>query len=129
MLDDGSKIDIIYLDLAKAFDSVSHVKLLYKLSRIGMGGNLHKWFASFLTGRSFNVKVSEMRSAHAPVGSGNPQGTILGPLLFILFINNVSYVISNSQIQLYADDSKMYSRANNIEQCTKFNDDIVSVNE
>jgi len=129
MLDDGSKIDIIYLDLAKAFDSVSHVKLLYKLSRIGIGGNLHKWFASFLTGRSFNVKVSEMRSAHAPVGSGIPQGTILGPLLFILFINNVSYVISNSQIQLYADDSKMYSRANNIEQCNNFNKDIINVNK
>ena len=74
--------------------------------------NLHKWFASFLIGLSSSVKNVEVRSSYVSVGSGIPQGTILGPLLFILFINNVSIVISNSQIQLYADDSKMYSRAN-----------------
>ena len=129
MLEDSSKVDVLYIDLAKAFDSVSHDKLLYKLTKIGIGGNLHKWFTNFLTGRSFNVKVDEVRSRHAPVGSGIPQGTILGPLLFILFINNVSHEILNSQIQLYADDSKMYSRVNNIEQFRNFNNDIVKVND
>ena len=119
----------MYIDLAKTFDYISHEKLLYKLSSIGIGENLHKWFSSFLIGSSFNVKVDEARSPHAPVGSGIPQGKIFGPLISILFINTVSIVISNFQTQLYAYDPNMYSRVNNIEQCTNFNNDIVSVNE
>ena len=125
MLDEKSaKIDIMYIDLEKAFDSLTHEKLLFMLSTVGIGGNLLTWFSNFLTGRFFNVKVGNVRSDYASVNSGVPQGTILGPLLFILFINNVSARLSNSQIQLYADDSKLYSRADSIEQCQLFERDI-----
>ena len=94
------------------------------LSTVGIGGNLLIWFSNFLTGRFFNVKVGNVRSDYATVKSGVSQGTILEPLLFILFINNVSARLSNSQIQLYADDSKLYSRADSIEQCQLFESDI-----
>ena len=127
-LDEKHKLDIIYIDLEKAFDSVSHEKLLYKLSKVGIGGTLYRWFSSFLTGRRFCVKVDGFRSSIANVDSGIPQGTILGPLLFILFINNVSEVLHNSQIQLYADDSKLYGDATTIEQCQLLERDLLALN-
>ena len=128
-LDKHHKLDVMYIDLEKAFDSLSHEKLLYKLSKIGIGGNLHNWFSSFLIGRCFWVKVDGSRSASSTVVSGIPQGTILGPLLFILFINNVSEVLVHSKIQLYADDSKLYGDATTIEQCQAFERDILAVND
>ena len=98
MLDKKWKIYIMYIDLEKAFDSLTQEKFLFMLSKVGIGGNLLTWFSNFFTGRFFNVKVGNVRSEYTTVDSGVPQGTILGPLLFILFINNVAAGLSNSQI-------------------------------
>ena len=97
-LSEHHKLDVMYIDLEKAFDPLSHEKLLYKMSKIGLGGNLHKWFSSFL--------IERIEIWSSTVVSSIPQGTIHGALLFILLINNVSYVLLHSKIQLYADDLK-----------------------
>ena len=110
MLDTKSKIYTMYIDLEKAFDSLTHEKLLIMLSRVGIWENLLTWFSNFMTGRFFNVKVGNVRSEYTctTVDSGVPQVTMLGPLLFILFINNVAAGLSNSKTQVYVDDSKHY---------------------
>ena len=109
-IDNKSKVDVIYIDLEKAFDTVSHQKLLLKLRSIGIGGNFYEWLKDFLIGRRQCVKVNFSSSAYVDVISGIPQGTILGPLLFLLFVNEVPSLCRNSSIKLYADDLKMYRR-------------------
>ena len=81
-------MDIIYIDLANAFDTVSHQKMLHKLAAYGFGGVVLTWIKSFLQGRSQRVKIENVYSETQPVLSGIPQGTLIGPLLFIIFIND-----------------------------------------
>ena len=98
---------MIFLDLAKAFDSVPHERLLLKLERHGIGGNLLLCFRNFLTNRKQRVVIQGSPSEWSPVISGTPQGTILGPILFLLYINDVSDNVK-SKIKLFADDTKIY---------------------
>ena len=79
----GEQIDSIYLDYSKAFDCVVHSKVLYKLSCIGITGKLLSWIESFLTGRFQCVKVGETLSNCSPAIRGIPQGSVLGPILFV----------------------------------------------
>ena len=106
-LDAGEEIDMIYLDFSKAFDSVPHRRLLYKLSLFGISGPLHIWFTDYLTSRSQRVLVDGAYSPWVNVTSGVPQGSILGPFLFLLFINDLPQAISTTtSIVLFADDAK-----------------------
>jgi hypothetical protein len=107
ILESDSNADILYLDFAKAFDKVDHKILLEKLKSMGISGNLHKWLTSFLTNRTQYVMVSGQKSRGECVQSGVPQGTVLGPILFILYINDITKVIKNSYIKIFADDSKL----------------------
>ncbi|CAB4017077.1 Hypothetical predicted protein, partial [Paramuricea clavata] len=103
----AKEVDIIFLDFAKAFDSVCHVKLLSKLRLLfGVEGLLLDWFRAYLSNRQQRVIINGTRSSWVTVGSGVPQGSILGPILFLLFVNDMPEVISKSLLFVFADDSK-----------------------
>ena len=104
-------VDVIYIDFRKAFDSVSHPKLIIKLVSAGISGNLLNWIKAFLTNRTQSVKVAGSLSNKIMVTSGVPQGSVLGPTLFVIFINDIADILIdlNVTMKLFADDVKMYS--------------------
>ena len=99
---------MILLDFSKAFDSVSHRRLLSKLEFYGIRGRPAAWIKAFLKNRTQIVSVNGSHSNPQPVTSGVPQGSVLGPVLFLLYINDITDNI-NSQIRLFADDSVIYN--------------------
>jgi hypothetical protein len=108
--DVGDVIHSVYLDFAKAFDTVPHPKLLQKLSAYGIRGHLLGWLKGFLLSRTQRVCVDGEHSESSCVLSGVPQGTVLGPLLFLLYINDMPEMVHDDGISLFADDSKLYVR-------------------
>ena len=107
-------LDVIYLDFKKAFDSVSHLKLLQKVAAYGVRGDLLSWLTDFLNSRFQRVGVEDSLSGEISVLSGVPQGSVLGPTLFLLFINDLPKIFTGSNIicKLFADDVKIYCEAN-----------------
>ena len=120
----GHQNDVVVMDFAKAFDKVAHNRLLYKLSSYGVKGNTLGWIGSFLSGRSQKVVLEGKSSSSAPVLSGVPQGSVLGPVLFLIYINDLPEYISNSTVRLFADDTLLYLTIHNSSDCTKLQDDL-----
>ena len=106
-LDAGKEVRAIFCDISKAFDRVWHAGLIHKLKSAGISGNLLSWFTNYLTGRKQRVVMSGVQSAWNFISAGVPQGSILGPLLFLLFINDIVHDIGSS-IRLFADDTSLY---------------------
>ena len=106
-LENGEAVDVAYLDFRKAFDAVPHKRLIRKLHGLGIRGALLKWIESFLTGRSLRVRMNGTLSNRIPVVSGVPQGSVLGPLLFVIFVNDLPDCVKG-HIAMVADDAKMY---------------------
>ena len=107
-LDSDDNADVLYLDFSKAFDKVDHNILLRKLQSYGIKGKLYNWISAFLTGRKQYVIVDGFKSFLALVLSGVPQGTVLGPLLFLIHIDDICNVVKHSKIKIFADDSKLH---------------------
>ena len=99
---------VVYLDLAKAFDTISHSRLLHKLGSCGITNPLLEWLKNYLTQRYQRVKVGDSFSDWIHNSSGIPQGSVLGPLFFIIYINDITSVIRNCQIKIFVDDTKIY---------------------
>jgi len=107
--------DVIYTHFSKAFDSVNHSLLLFKLDQLEFPNNLLTWISSYLNGRSQRVLFKNTVSKMINVTSGVPQGSHLGPLLFTLFINDLPSIVNHSRVLMYADDVKLCFSYNNIE--------------
>ncbi len=119
LLEAGGRIDVIYTDLEKAFDKVPHRRLLSKLRTYGMHENAISWIKAFLTTRKQRVKINDSLSDWEEVLSGIPQGSVLGPLLFIIFINDlVDQCENGASIYLFADDAKIYKHVSKLEDKT-----------
>ena len=122
------QIDLVLLDFSKAFDKVNHLKLLFKLSQHGVKGNTLNWIRSFLLGRTQALVLEGERSAEAPVTSGVPQGSVLGPLLFLLYINDLPQNIQ-SQVRLFADDTAVYLTVTSSEDANTLQADLGTLQE
>ena len=108
-LDQGYEVCAVFFDVSKAFDSVPHLALLSKLSELGLDPYLLWWIRSYLSNRSQCVSIDGVDSHVLPVASGVPQGSVLGPLLFILYINDVATALSTeSEMNMFADDVALY---------------------
>jgi ribonuclease P/MRP protein subunit RPP40 len=117
-------VDIMYLDFAKAFNSVSHRKLLRKLHALGVRGKLLRWIQAFLSKRRQRVRVNNSFSDWCDLLSGVPQGSVLGPILFAIYVNDLPGAVRNSSVRLYADDSKLYFSVNSVEDAAAFQEDL-----
>ena len=113
----------------KAFDKVPHERLLHKLKMYGIGNIYIDWIRSFLTNRKQRVVVNGELSDWKPVTSGIPQGSVLGPILFVLYINDLPDVMQcSSQTYLYADDTKIFKEINSTGDCENLQSDIYLMN-
>ena len=114
------------MDFAKAFDKVPHRRLLYKLEYYGIRGSTHKWISSWLSERSQKVVLDGQASDPVPVLSGVPQGSVLGPVLFLIFINDLPENIRSS-VRLFADDCVLYRNIKSPIDCQILQDDLNSL--
>ena len=126
-LDHGKQTDVIYLDMSKAFDKVDHGLLLNKLRHFNITGSLHEWLSAYLTGRRQQVTILGSTSKQLPVTSGVPQGPILGPMLFLLFVNDLPDVAISSSVACYADDTKIYKRIDSITDSAALQTDLTNI--
>lgn len=125
-IDNKIPLDAAYLDFRKAFDSVPHKRLINKLKGYGVKGRVLNWVTDFLSTRNQFVSINGKQSHKAPVTSGVPQGSVLGPTLFIYYINDLPQV-TNLLIKIFADDTKAYSQIRNEEDKSKLQKGIESL--
>ena len=122
-LDNNKPVDAAYLDFRKAFDTVPHKRLISKLRGYGVEGRLLDWIQDFLSDRSQYVSVNGHCSESVPVTSGVPQGSVLGPTLFIYFINDLP-LVTNLPMNIFADDTKAFNKAESREDQLKMQEAI-----
>ena len=122
-IDQNNPVDCIFLDFSKAFDKVPHQRLLAKVKSLGIEGKLLGWISDWLKDRQQRVILNGSKSEWQPVLSGVPQGSVLGPLLFIMFVNDLDQVVSSS-ISKFADDTKVYSSVSTHQDSISLQNDL-----
>ena len=128
ILDSGGSIDVAYLDIMKAFDTVPHQRLLAKLSSYGILGKTPSWIKSFLTSRKQRAVVNGEVSDRSDVTNGVPQRSVLGPILFLCYINDLPLVIQNT-VKVFADDTKIYSEVGSVKDCRRLQNDLDQISD
>ena len=118
LLDEGNYVLGIYIDQTKAFDTVDHDILLEKLEHYGIRGHANDFFRSYLSNRQQFTSINGTNSDTQPVSCGVPQGSVLGPILFLIYVNDMANAVSNGNIRLFADDTGLYIAHKNIDNLT-----------
>lgn len=124
-MDNGHQVDVVYTDYSKAFDRIPHKLLLFKLHKVGICGDLFRWFSSYIDNRTQAVVVNNYMSSWVPIPSGVPQGSLLGPLLFTLFVNDIDSCFQTSHLLCFADDMKIYTSISSVSDAEKLQADLV----
>ena len=127
LLEQGIGVDTVYLDFSKAFDKVDFETLLKKLRKVGIGGKLGRWIHSFLTGRTQTVIVNNETSSPTNVLSGVPQGSVLGPLLFVIMISDIDEDTQYSVLRCFADDTRVSKGIRNTHEATQLQTDLNTI--
>ena len=127
-IDKQGQTDMTILDFSKAFDVVPHKRLLHKLEKYGITGKTHGWIRSFLSDRLQKVVVNGESSKRSPVMSGVPQGTVLGPILFLLYINDLPECV-RSQVRLFADDCLLYRKIKSFQDQVDLQRDLTALQD
>ena len=125
-LDDRSSTHVIFLDFSKAFDTVPHKKLCLKLDFIGIRGKVLTWIESFLSNRQQRVFVDNHSFQWSSVSSGVPQGSILAPLLFLIYVNDISDNLS-SPTKMFADDCTLFREIKCQDNCIELQNDLTTI--
>ena len=123
ILDQGGSVDAVYMDFRKAFDSVPHRRLMQKVEAHGIRGSVYDWIRDFLTDRTQQVIVNGAASDEASVTSGIPQGSVLGPLLFVIYINDLPQHVQN-EVRIFADDTKLFTESDQAEARATLQEDL-----
>ena len=127
ILDNGGEVDVIFCDFQKAFDKVPHRRLLEVLKHYGFSDPLLSWIRSFLSERTQTVIVNGSKSSVHNIQSGIPQGTVLGPVLFIIYINSLPEAVAESELFMFADDTKVFKEINNTADSEALQQDLNSM--
>ena len=125
-IDSRKQVHAIYLDFSKAFDKVPHMRLLKKISSLGVNGDILNWIRSWLSNRKQRVVLNGKLSSWSSVTSGVPQGSVLGPILFLIYVNDIDCSLL-SQISKFADDTKIYRSISSNKDIIDLQKDITSV--
>lgn len=124
-MDGGQQVDVVYTDYSKAFDRIRHDILLEKLFLIGIRGDLLRWFASYVENRTQAVVINNYVSSWISIPSGVPQGSLLGPLLFVVFVNDISSCFRSAQLLCFADDMKIFAKISSINDAMLLQADLI----
>ena len=128
VLDKKESLDAVYLDFQKTFNAVPHQRLLTKLKAYGVHGSVHAWINSFLSQRKQRVVVNGAYSQWNDVTSGIPQGSVLGPTLFIIYINDLPETVE-SMVHIFADDTNIYRNIATENDCVELQKDLDMLQE
>ena len=127
-LENGENLDAVYLDFSKAFDKCDHGILLHKMKRLNIKGKLGRWLKNFLTERNQVILVNKVKSKYSKLVSGIPQGSVLGPILFLIYISDISQDLCANTL-VYVDDTKVKQRVTSESDVEELQQELIKLNK